>query len=295
MNNVITLRSVFGKVGQRYFIQPCANPRTSRFPDHVKTIDSNGDMILSASDKESMSSGERHFIKINEIFEVEDGFQLDLDDVVDASIWEAIKFSDIIAQERNQKDSEGNLIIDGGKTRYGKAELYVERSGEIVKNRVNRKKLVFMANDYIYKDTEDGRVKMARVLGRDMRIASPADVIEYLTDIADKNPNKIIDIYSDDGWKLELFILDAIDRHVITKTDGIYRYEDKLLGGSIEAVKLLFKDIKFKALVNSIKLETYPEYQTKESIEEIENSLLDGVPHAEEPQPKLKAKTTTKK
>ena len=28
MIDVIILRSVFGKVGQKYFIQPCPNPRT---------------------------------------------------------------------------------------------------------------------------------------------------------------------------------------------------------------------------------------------------------------------------
>jgi hypothetical protein len=28
LNRVIILRSVFGKVGQKYFIQPCKNPAT---------------------------------------------------------------------------------------------------------------------------------------------------------------------------------------------------------------------------------------------------------------------------
>jgi hypothetical protein len=28
LNRVIILRSVFGKVGQKYFIQPCKNPKT---------------------------------------------------------------------------------------------------------------------------------------------------------------------------------------------------------------------------------------------------------------------------
>jgi hypothetical protein len=27
-NDIIILRSVFGKVGQKYFIQPCRNPKT---------------------------------------------------------------------------------------------------------------------------------------------------------------------------------------------------------------------------------------------------------------------------
>lgn len=294
MNNVITLRSVYGKVGQKYFIQPCPNPRTGRFPDHVKTVDSNGDMILSATDKEQMSRGERHFIKITEIFNIEDGFQLDLDDVVDASIWEAIKNSDIIAHHRSQRDKNGNLIIDGNKTQYGKAELYVEKEGELTKARVDRKKLIFTAMSHIYEDNEAGRVKIARVLGRDMRIAPPADVLEYLSDVAEKDPHKIIDIYTGDDWKMELFILDSIDRGVITKSDGLYRYGDKMLGGSIESVKTLFKDIKFKSLYNSIKRDTYPEYWTQDEVDEIKKSQMEGIPHAEEDS-KIIRKPATKK
>ena len=55
MSNEIILRSVYGKVNQTYFIQPCPNPRTGRLPDCVRTVDSNGDMILSEDDVRKMS------------------------------------------------------------------------------------------------------------------------------------------------------------------------------------------------------------------------------------------------
>jgi hypothetical protein len=45
-SNIVTLRSVYGKVGQKYFIQPQADPKTGRFPDCVKRVDSHGDIIL---------------------------------------------------------------------------------------------------------------------------------------------------------------------------------------------------------------------------------------------------------
>ena len=49
--NIIILRSVWGKVGMKYFIQPSKNPKTGRYADCVRRVDSNGDMILSDADR----------------------------------------------------------------------------------------------------------------------------------------------------------------------------------------------------------------------------------------------------
>ena len=43
----IVLRSVRGKVGNVIKIQPCKNPKTGKYADCVKRVDSNDDMILS--------------------------------------------------------------------------------------------------------------------------------------------------------------------------------------------------------------------------------------------------------
>jgi hypothetical protein len=47
LSNKIILRSVRGKVGNVIKIQPCKNPRTGKYADCVKRVDSKGDMILS--------------------------------------------------------------------------------------------------------------------------------------------------------------------------------------------------------------------------------------------------------
>ena len=44
-SNVIVLRSVFGKVGQKYYIQPQRDSK-GRYADCVKRVDANGDIIL---------------------------------------------------------------------------------------------------------------------------------------------------------------------------------------------------------------------------------------------------------
>lgn len=91
MNNVIILRNVYGKVNQTYFIQPCPNPKTGRFPECVKPVNSNGDMILSEKDISEMSSGLKHFIAANHVFQIVDGTTFDLDNYIDRAQWESIE------------------------------------------------------------------------------------------------------------------------------------------------------------------------------------------------------------
>ena len=301
MNNEIILRSVYGKVNQIYFIQPCPNPKTGKLPACVKTINALGDMVLSEDDIEKMNSGLVHFVPANHVFEIVDGSTFNLDDVVDKANWEAIEHCNWIAKDRYQRDEQGNLIIDGGAKRYGIADLYVERPGEITKAKVDKKHFVYRALSYVYEDSESERIKKCRVLGRNLTTAAPADVLDFLIETAEKNPKKIIDLYEGEDWKMHLFILDAVDRGVIRRSDGIYKYDDKMLGGSIEATITFMRDIRFKKLVDSIKRETYPNLLPKSEIEALENELTDGIPHYDKPtesinQGEIKpGKVTTKK
>jgi hypothetical protein len=279
MNNEIIIRSVYGKVQQIYFIQPCPNPKTGKLPACVKTVNSNGDMILSEEEVLKMSRGLVHYVPADHVFQIVDGTKFDLNDVVDKANWEAIEHCSWIAKSRFERDSNGELIIDGNAIKYGIADLYVEHPGEITQTRVNRKQLIHNACDYIYNDSESERIKKCRVLGRNLSNAIPADIIDFLIEIAEKDPKKIINLYEGEDWKMHLFILDAVERGVIRKGEGIYTYDDKTLGASVEAVILLFRDVRYKKLVDSIKRETYPNLLPKNEILELQNELTNGIPH----------------
>jgi hypothetical protein len=223
-----------------------------------------------------------HFIAADQVFEIVDGTTFDLDDVVDKAKWESIEFCNWIAKDRFQRDAEGNLMIDGNSRKYGVADLYVERPGELTKVRMDKKQLVFRASSYIYEDSETERIKKCRVLGRNLNNAIPADVLDYLIEIAEKSPKKIIDLYEGEDWKMHLFLLDAIDRGVIRRADGIYKYDDKMLGGSMEATITFLRDLRFKKLLDSIKRETYPELQPKQTFVDYENEITKDIPYFEE-------------
>ena len=286
MNNEIILRSAYGKVNQIYFINPCPNPRTGRYPDCVRLVkgDPNKgptEMILSEEDVAKMSRGEAHFVAADHVFEIVDGTTFNLDDVVDRANWESIEHCNWIAKDRFQRDAEGNLIIDGGARKYGIADLYVERPGEITKVKMDKKQTVFRAMQYIYEDSEAERIKKCRVLGRNLTTAIPADILDFLIEKAEKDPKKIIDLYEGEDWKMHLFILDAIDRGVIRRSEGIYKYDDKMLGGSLEATITFLRDIRFKKLLDSIKRETYPNLLTKQEIKSIEDDFTKDIPYFE--------------
>ena len=282
MNNEIILRSVYGKVNQIYFIQPCPNPRTGKLPDCVKTVNSSGDMILSEEDVRQMSAGLKHFVPADKVFEIVDGTSFNLDDIVDEANWKAIEYCNWIAKDRYERDAAGNLVIDGGAKRYGVADLYVDRPGEVVTAKISKKQLVFRASSYIYEDSESNRIKKCKVLGRDLKNAIPADILDYLIEIAEKDPNKIIQLYEGEDWKLQLFILDAIDNGVIRRNDGIYKYDDKMIGGSMEAVVNFCKDVRYKKLIDSIKRETYPDLLPRTEKILLEDSLTKDIPHFDE-------------
>ena len=290
MGNEIIIRSVYGKVNQTYFIQPCPNPKTGKLAACVKTVDSNGDMILSEDDIAQMSQGLKHFIPANAVIEVVDGTVFNQDDIVDKARWDAIEYCNWIAKDRYERDAQGNLLIDGGARRYGVADLYVERPGEIAAARVDKKQLIHRACDYIYNDSESDRIKKCRVLGRNLTNGIPADILDFLIDKAEKEPKKIIALYEGEDWKMQLFILDAVDRGVIRKSEGLYRYDDKMIGGSIEAAVLFLKDLRYKAIRDSIRRETYPELLPKQDIAELESTSTDGIPYFETSQEATKPK-----
>ena len=255
----IVLRSVFGKVGMKYYIQPCKD-KNGNWPECVKQVDSFGNMIVSDAER---NSG-KPFIKVTETFTVEDGKTFDLTDPWDKARWEAIRNCPMIADFRGQRDAKGNLIIDGDSKRYGRAELYIERPGVEVQKKISKRQKIHDAESYIFDDPKgaEGRLKVARILGKHMSHASDSDIKDYLLEIASRDPDKIIKLYTGEDLELRTLFLDARDKGVIRSVSGIYVYGDGIsLGGTIDVVISWMRDPRNKKMLESIKRDTYPELE----------------------------------
>lgn len=274
--NIIILRSVYGKVGMKYYIQPCKDPKTGQLPPCVKTVNSVGDMILTDAER---NSGQV-FIKETETFIIEDGTTFDLSKPYEAAVWDAIKNCIYIAQSRDATDDKGVNVFDGNvkgtsRPRQGIAEIYVERPGYEARKRVSKKKKIHDAGTYILDDPrgDEGRVQMARLLGKHMRNISSADVTDYLLSIAEKDPDKIINLYTGDDIHLRLLFMDARDKHVIIVKQKLYMYGDSVcLGATDDAAIAWLKDPRNRKVVELIKKDTYPDlYGADEFSDDDEN------------------------
>lgn len=270
LSNKIVLRSVRGKVGNKVNIQPCKDPVTGNWPDCVKRVDSHGDMVLSEAERNDVNR--QYFIKEDAVFTVVDGTTFDLDNVKDRFIWEAIKNCPLIAPDYYAKDSRGNSLINGTpgwdskQPRYGVAELFIERPGVDANRRISRKKLKHDAESYIWGDERgyDGRLLKARLLGHRMDNMPDADVTDYLLQIADRDPNKIINLYTGGDTSIRLLFIEARDKHVILYKNKLYTYADNVvLGATDEAAILFLKDPKNAKVLGLIKQDTYPELLKK--------------------------------
>ena len=262
-SNIITLRSVYGKV-KTYYFNPMRG-KNGTYPPFVKRVRVSADgrdteMILS---EQELNSDQRDFF-IPEDLEiiVTDGTTFDLSNQYQKNIWECIKDSHLIAPERGAKDEHGNLLIDGDIRRYGLAELYVERPGVESKKRVSRIKLVTKAYTFIEQDSSEHRKVICKLLGKSMRNAPDTDIQDYLYQKAEKDPNLIIDIYTSADQALKLLLIDGKQKNIIRTQSGVLMYSDTALGVTDEAAILFLKDPKNKAIYDSIVYEVFEDMKT---------------------------------
>ena len=269
-DKIITLRSVYDKAGIKYYIQPCKD-KQGQYPPCIKKVDSNGDMIMSDKEKGEYSQGKLALFPENHLFEITSGKTYNLDNIWDKAEWEAVQNCPLIAPSRDAKDKNGNLIIDGTRAtinkpaRYGVAELYIDRPGLEVQKRVSRKKLIFKASSLIYSDEKgvDGRLMKVELLGKDMSNQSDADVTDFLIRVAEKDPEKIINIYEDTNLPIRLLFVHAKKKGIIHIKNKMFMYGEVMLGATEDAAVAYSINPSNKSVVDMISKETYPEYYKK--------------------------------
>ena len=265
-SNIVVLRSVWGKRGQKYYFQPHKNSK-GQYPDWVRKVNSEGDMILKPGDDPDF------LIPEDRIFTLQDGTTFNLNDPYQAIEWKAIENCFLIAPSRFAKDAQGNYLIDGTpdivsnsafgtKSRYGRAELYVERPGLEAEQKVTRARLELQATNYIYQYGYEDWLTFAKVLGRNMENQPVPDVEYFLISVAKKTPEKIIEICSGGDLANRVLFITAKESGVIRKRNGMYTYGedgDLILGASEEAVIDWMRQPKNKKTLELIRKDAYPE------------------------------------
>lgn len=241
-------------------MNPCIDPSTGRYPDHVRRVDSNGDIVYKDGDL-SKKNGSNDLMPISELDEIVlfDGKEFDLNDIHDRSQWEAIKYSPLIAEERKAKDANGKYIIDGDENRYGEGMFYIERPIQESQSSNNKRQLVHNAQTYLFNDSRDALYIKARLLGVKMTGLPYDEVLDFMLKEAEKKPNKVIDLYTGTDMRLRILFVSAIDKGVITHRNGVYSYSNTSMGLTEESCLIWLKQAVNKDIIDSIEIETFPE------------------------------------
>ena len=93
-----------------------------------------------------------------------------------------------------------------------------------------------------------------------MRNVSSADVTDFLLSIAEKDPDRIINLYTGDDINIRLLFMDAKDKHVIIVKQKLYMYGDSVcLGATDDAAITWMKDPRNRKVLELIKKDTYPD------------------------------------
>lgn len=288
-NKIITLRTVY-KI-KEYHLQPTKQPNGLNWP-WVKPVEMGPDgethMILSEAERNNPEHV--YFIPEDMDITVTEGTTFDLSDPLQYNKWKSIENCDLIAPMRDARDSDGNLLIDGNKKRYGIAELYVDVAGEDSQRSVNRRKVIHDAVDFVLNDSPDGILTKCRLLGRNMKNAPLTDAQDYLLQLADKSPQRVIDLYTGQDTGLQLLILDAKEKGVLKKINGWYMYGETNLGANEEAVLVFLKTPLNKPILDALKAHLYPEFAIQ-----FKNQTETTTPTSVEAPPVNPPKKTTKK
>lgn len=78
--------------------------------------------------------------------------------------------------------------------------------------------------------------------------------------MAEKDPEKIISLYTGGDTAIRLLFIEARDKHVIMYKNKVYTYADNVvLGATDEAAILYLKDPKHASVVKLIKQDTFPD------------------------------------
>lgn len=257
-NKIITLRSVY-KV-KEYHVQPTKQPNGLNWP-WVKPVrvgaDGRSEMVLTPQEQDDPNRA--YFIPEDMDIQLTDGTTFNLMDPLQYNIWMSIKDCSIIAPSRDARDNNGNLIIDGDKKRYGIAELYIDVAGEESERSVTRKKLITKAWTLIENDSINGVLTKCKLLGRNMKNSPMPDAIDFLYREAERMPNRIIDLYENKDTALKLLHIDAIEKGLITKKNGMFVFGDVVLGSNEDSVLLFLKLPTSKNILDQLTIETYPD------------------------------------
>jgi hypothetical protein len=87
------------------------------------------------------------------------------------------------------------------------------------------------AFEYIKEASQTKKVEICRLLGVDATTMNAKDIEDYLGDLADSTPRKVVDAFEDVLVKVKLFLYALVDKKIVTiDQHGVYQWGALILG-----------------------------------------------------------------
>ena len=248
LDTVIHLRSRFGPNHAGMSISPVKNPLTREYPSCVRNVDSSGNIILGKDDNPL-----DYFVRTTDRFFIKDGDEFDLSNPIKAKQWEAIKFSDLIFDNKGKFDENGKMLV-GPEEKIGpQAVYYVERIIEDTRKRNSASRKLNKALNYIFNASRDALRIRAMLLGKYIKDAYDEEIEEFLTEIAKKDADKIISLFESNDTKYLIAFTYAKQKGILRQKAGLYTYNDNdIIGRDADSCIDFMKNPKNKLITDRI-------------------------------------------
>ena len=226
-NQVIVLKSVF-KTG-----------KTTVNPVKDSTGWYRGIPRLSEEDKRKL----KVYATPESRFTLYDGVTFDLAREDQRVTWEWVKYAPCIAPTQEAVQHTRG------------AEFYPFIEDKAAEEAVATKLVKYKATNYIVQDNPINYAARALLLGVNMKHMKPIVIQEFLLDIAETDPGRILEVYESQEMSTKLMFLKAIEKNVIIRDGQTYRFGNSILGMTEKSCVAWLRDSKHKHLVEAIENE----------------------------------------
>ena len=202
----IKFRAVLGKTQGKLTVCPAKSKVTGRL---------HGVKILSEDEKRVST----YFVNQDTEVSIYDGFELDLEDHIDAINWRWMKhLPELVASIEDSYSSPTALF-------------YIENMQKDTENRILQRGYKTRAFTYFNESSQSKRVEICRILGVDATSMSPIEIEDYLGELADTSSKKLVAAFEDKLIKVKLFLYALVDKRIVTvDRDGVYGWGNHILG-----------------------------------------------------------------
>ena len=174
-----------------------------------------------------------------------DGMEINLNEGDWAKDWEWMKHcQEIAADYQTGQASPG-------------AYFYIYRPGAESAKTVSETEDMVRLMNYVLQDSVENLFNRAKMLGVDMTGGAVSDVKAFLLSLATGEPARLRAVYESPTLTLELMLMHAIAKDVITNRSGMYTFGEVLLGVDDKAVISYFANPKNSATTRVIESLTY--------------------------------------